>query len=100
MHRFQRDADAFDSPLFQAETVIEEERSAVLETRAALAKTFHTYLWSLQIPEQSDVAALVERRLLERCRPAAMLIGAAVREVDSRDVEAGADHLAEYFGPL
>ena len=76
---------------------VERERLAVLEIDLLVGEALDADLRAAEVGEDADVAARAARGFVHEVDATAVLFVFAVREVDARHVESGADHFGQHF---
>ena len=100
MQCIECNTDTLLRPFVQAQRAVQEERFTVHQVHAAFLEPHDPNLRTLQITQQADVATAVIGSLAQLAGALTMLVRAAVRKIEARDVKPGFDHLAQYLGSL
>ena len=100
MEGFKRDANTLLIAFRESQGAVQEERIASLQVDTAFRETHYANLGSLQVAQQADIAAAGVSGLAQSAGALPVLFGAAMGKVQTRDVDAASDHLAQYFGSL
>ena len=94
VQRIERNADAFLRTVVQAQRAIEKKRRTRFQVDTAILESHDPNLRSLQVTQQADVPTAVVGGLAQLARTLSMLVCAAMREIEARNIKSGHDHLA------
>jgi hypothetical protein len=87
--------NAVDRAFVISQRAVQKKGSAADQLDVVVPESLDANLGTLQVAHQADIPAALFRRGAQAPCPPPMLVRISVREIQARDIEASADHLAQ-----